>query len=773
MRLSGPLALGIVGACVLGSALPLYSKPVFTNHGIAANAAEQRGVVAIRTASGRNLVLASTFDGGAKSYVLVTDVDSGVTTRVDCPEGTPNQGAFGSLFSANGKLYTGEGRHLLEFDPESMTWTWHGVPCAESNHFMSFAESPDGTVIWAAMNPTTHLVSFDAATRVTKMHVQLDPDEHYPQSLALDADGWVYAGIGTARCNLVAYNPTTGERRQLLPESERKHGTAVVSPLEDGTVLGKASGKNYRLSKGVAELFDAGEPLPKRRNVRSLYYGRVLGQFPDGRRLTRYDMSEGVYVLRLKDGSLVTKPLEFASGGAPVTSVGAGPDGVFYASTCHPMHLSRLASGSADAKSFDLGGIPTVGGGNFCAIASHGKHVYGCEYAGGRLWSYNTAAPWRPGAAQAKIHGVTAADLVAKGRVEDGHFTHLAAKDLAFLCGDRFGAVGHYPISVAADGDYYLQFVPYRFGSYCRVQFRFNGKELGEPFDASGEEGLFPMLTFGPFALKKGAHMLSVETLETPGKRPFFSLATAALSKTKLPALVDTVVSNPAKLAQWAKNICRPRTIIAHPDGKHVIMSGFAGYGYCGGGIGIHSLATGENTVLTAEDALLPGHSCITLKALRNGDLVGGTSVTAPGGGRVKATEAELFVLDWETRTIAYHAVPVPKQRDIISITVIGDRVYGLTANATFFVFDSTTRKIINSSSLSDFGRVPRHALQTDGTRLFALLSKGILQLDPTTFEHTVIARPPAAISAGGAFIDGTFCYAAGTNLWTLRLSGN
>ena len=64
----------------------------------------------------------------------------------------------------------------------------------------------------------------------------MDPAEHYLSSLAVDRENYVYAGIGTARANLVVLNPATGEKIQLLPEALRKVGTGRVQKLADGTV---------------------------------------------------------------------------------------------------------------------------------------------------------------------------------------------------------------------------------------------------------------------------------------------------------------------------------------------------------------------------------------------------------------------------------------------------------------------------------------------------------------------------------------------------------
>ncbi len=217
-------------------------------------------------------------------------------------------------------------------------------------------------------------------------------------------------------------------------------------------------------------------------------------------------------------------------------------------------------------------------------------------------------------------------------------------------------------------------------GSYCTVQFLFDGDDIWEPYVATNpatKPG--PLLEYGPVDLTAGEHTLTVRSLPTEGQRPWFAICSAELTTEKRATLELQTPPNPRILAQWKSDICRPRTALAHPDGKHVMMAGFAGYGLCGGGIGIYDLASGEEQLLLAND-LLPGHSTITLKALPNGDLVGGTSVSAPGGGHPTATQAELYILDWESKQIVFHMVPVPGDGNIVSIQVAAD---GLVSKAS------------------------------------------------------------------------------------------
>ena len=228
---------------------------------------------------------------------------------------------------------------------------------------------------------------------------------------------------------------------------------------------------------------------------------------------------------------------------------------------------------------------------------------------------------------------------------------------------------------------------------------------------------------------------------------------------------------NPRPLAQWRRDIMRPRTILAHPDGKHVLMAGYAVDGLIGGGIGIYNLETEEASLLTAQDDLFPGQGCMTMEALPNGNVIGGTDVTSDWAEQV-ATEAELFILDWETKKVIFHTVPVPNDVSIEGIEVGPDgMVYGLSGKATFFVFDPEKQTVVHSESFSEYGRVPHHSLHAgDDGYIYALMTRGIVRITPGTFEHIKLATPPTGVNRGGVLHNGVLYYGAGTHLWSYEI---
>jgi len=602
--------------------------------GIAVDSAECRGIVACRTPDGRNLVISASLDLGTRGWLLVTDIDNDESRQVFFPEEVPNSPAYASLLSRNGRFYTSAGKVFCEFEPSSGDWLFHGIPQAETECFVgeAMADGPDG-LIYAGTYPTSHLVSFDPRTKAMRDFGQLDTEEKYFSYLVFDAEGWAYAGLGTARFNIVAFNPKTGERRQLVPEAERALGTAEVYAGTDSLVYGKAGTRRYRLAGGRAEALSEGQVAP-RAETGVIGWGQKTGVFPDGRKITAYNLPEKYLEIEIpgKDGAAAAKrrlPLAYKSGGSQVTSLVVGPDGRVFGSSAHPMHFFVFDPGRDKLE--DWGPVPRVGGGNFCAMAVQGRFIAAAAYSGGFFYIYDTAKPW------------------------------------------------------------------------------------------NGERGEDP---------------------------------------------------NPKLVAQYKDDITRPRTALAYPDGRHVLMAGYMDYGRRGGGIAIYNLETTEARLFTHEE-VVPDQSTIALKVLPDGNLVGGTSISTPGGGHEKAKEGELYIMDWKTKKVVFRTVPVPGASDVASLEIGGDGlVYGVAGpSPSLFVFDPKSRLVVKRESLARFGGLPRQVLARapNGT-IYGLMSKAVFRIDAGTKSAVPAADLPAEATAGVVIAAGRLYFAAGARLFSFGL---
>jgi len=614
------LVVAALAVCAIRATLAGEATPV--DHGIPAPVSEARGIIAFTDARGTRMIAAFPLDVSRTSLLLI-DAVTGEAEQFWYPNREAgNEANYCVLHSSRGMIYTMFGSIFLEFDPAQRKWTF--AEDAHAGTAMSLTEGDDGT-IYAGTYPSAHLLAFDPAGRTLRNVGRLDPSEKYPSSLAVDSSGWIYAGLGTERCNLVAMNVRTGERHQIADERDRKVGTGTVYKGTDGNVYGRLHGDTpwLRLSAGSAETVTA--PAP-RAPIRAIKWQDSLNDFPDGSKVTRFDLAERTFTLLEADGTSREVRFDYASDGAMITSIGAGPGGLVFGSTCHPFRL--FSFDPQTSRLVNHGGLKKVGGGNFCAIASVGNILYGAAYSGGMLYAFDTTRPWR---------------------------------------------------------------------------------------DTGDEE------------------------------------------------------ANPRLVAQYPAAIGRPRVLLAHPDGRHLVMAGFPGYGYVGGGMAIHDIPTGKTTLLADSD-LLPGHSTVTLDALENGDLVGGTSIYTPGGGHERAQAARLYVMDWASQRIVFDCEPVAGAREINTVRVGRDGiVYGLTDRSVVFAFDPAGRSVVATGDLSQFGRPLRSdqslMVSPDG-RVLAILSASIVEVRPD-LAPVKLADLTAPATAGSAIVAGRVFYASGSHLWS------
>lgn len=238
----------------------------------------------------------------------------------------------------------------------------------------------------------------------------------------------------------------------------------------------------------------------------------------------------------------------------------------------------------------------------------------------------------------------------------------------------------------------------------------------------------------------------------------------------------DSQDSNPRRHANAEPHINRPAALLAHPDGRHMVMGGTPGYGRTGGGLFIYDLEAETSTVLTHEQ-LLENLSTCALAALPNGNLVGGTT-TAPGTGGVRvAEEAELYLFDWARREVVWRQAILPGRQALRDLVLGPDGLlYGIADDATLFVFDPVRRSLVHEERLTGYGppagsQSPRSMIQGPDGMVYALFRNAVARIQPGTFEHVKLADSPVAISAGIVLVDGHLYFGSGSRLWSFRLA--
>jgi hypothetical protein len=374
----------IIAVAYLLSTRPSFAG--FVDHGVAVPAAESRGVLAALDATGKPVVVACSMDTGKRGWILVTDLDSGKSEQVWLPAEIPNSPAYAFLLGSDGRFYTAQGRTFVEFDIEKRRCSFWGVPTADQECYLIFVEGPDGR-IWGGGYPGCRLISFDPKTRAFQDHGKMDPDQAYMSYLAFDAAGWLYCGIGSARYNIVAYNPATGERRQLVSEAERKTGYGRVFVGKDGKVYGHAGGQWYTFADGKATPI-AERDAPDQAVGRWAYWDQVLNLLPDGRKVTAHDMVDRWMEITDASGAKQRVTFDYTSEGSDLRLLTSGPGGKLYGCSAHPSRFFTFDP-ATDAKQM-LPGYSAWKG-----IAVLGDLVAGCEYQGGKLFIYDTTRPWQ------------------------------------------------------------------------------------------------------------------------------------------------------------------------------------------------------------------------------------------------------------------------------------------------------------------------------------------------------------------------------------------
>ena len=206
-------------------------------------------------------------------------------------------------------------------------------------------------------------------------------------------------------------------------------------------------------------------------------------------------------------------------------------------------------------------------------------------------------------------------------------------------------------------------------------------------------------------------------------------------------------------------------------------MAGTPGYGYTGGGLLFWDLQTETATLLEHTD-LLPEHSTMGLAPLPHGKLLGGSTTSAGTGGEQKAEEAELYILDMETKAVEWRSVVFPGVQGYTDLCATRDSlVFGFADRRTFFVFDPAKRAVVHQQEteaqlgLTTSHQGPRVFVQSPEGATYVLFVKGVARIDTETFALTLLAESPVPIGAGGGHLDGRIYFANGPRVYSYEVA--
>ncbi len=711
------------------------------NHGVGVASCELRHSVAGKDAAGRPFVIAAALDAGPDNYLLYTELDTGKTFQYFVP-------VKGGYFSAavltpKGKYVTSIAGKVIILDVNTRKLTVCkgpdvGMPC------WSAGMGNDGTV-YLGLVPCM-LAAVDPETAEVKMLGRMDPVETQLYAIACDKAGWIYCGNGMACSGVVAYNPKTGEKKELVPEQFRKLGAGHAARLPDGTVY-------ISTPSGFSAICEGGEILqtPIHRKVYEqpvphLKYGTKLYGIDSTRRVLMYDMNKRL--ISWRDGKTVkTVRVDYRSGGVSLTSIATGPDGKVYISSAHPHHFVQLDPKTG--KLNDFGYNPLIGGGNFCNMVSYKGKLYACQYAHGRMWEFDPAKP--VSYTVQNFFGMPMSHLISQNPpLPDRKFSIVG--EILLCQGQDNGTPFRFLLPVEKAGKHFVNMRFYYFPTYGEVTVSVAGKR--HTFNlCSKKERLGEIITLGPFDLPKGEFPVEMYVKRRPeGKYPWFGLTGLELAAKPRPEAVDS--ANPKIIAQWPKEVRRPRTIQVHPNGREIMMAGYSYDGMDGGMFGILDLQTGKTRVIAD---WLPGESCIASVFNAAGELVGGTAIDTHGGHQSKAGAAAVFRMDWQTgKILALHRCAGTNM--VMDVALWQGKLLAATRSCQMLVMDPETLKVEKTFAI---GFPVRRAFQkTADGRMFLIQGDALSEVDPATFRPVKFVMPLAPITAGGAIADGRIYFA-------------
>jgi hypothetical protein len=345
---------------------------------------------------------------GNKLFLLRVNPKTGATKQWSAPVG---EGAWAMVQAQDGRIYLGtwESGYLLRFDPKKSDAGIEslGKPSASETYIWRLACAQDGR-LYGCTYPNAKLVRFDPATGKSEDLGRMDNSEMYARSVAIGTNGLVYVGIGTKRAQVVAYDPATGRHFGLIPEQDRKPGTAQVFEAADGRVCARIGAEAFVCnSDRLSDLENSHVPAAL---TPALGTGETIADVTVDRGSIRYQLVDSKAHAETK-----TNSVSFDGPGVRIFAVGEGPHGEIFGGTALPLEM--FGFDPATHKLEDLGN-PTSVGGEIYSFAKTGNSLYLCAYPNSFLSVYHPSKPWRYGRAKTdNPRGI--------GNMGDGHLRPL------------------------------------------------------------------------------------------------------------------------------------------------------------------------------------------------------------------------------------------------------------------------------------------------------------------------------------------------------------
>lgn len=381
------------------------TRGVFEDLGIPVRKPQYNGYVITLDRDGNEVIYFCFSQWGASLFLIQVNPKTGEMRQIDVKDACPEHGcsfAKSLILGPDGKIYIGTaiGGFLLCFDPNMLEDGIRvlGRPSNTETYIFSLTVGVDGK-IYGGTYGNAKLISYDPATGKMEDLGRMDEDQMYSSTVVAGSDGLIYVGIGTARANIVAYDPKSRRHWSIIPESLKLEGkSGIVMKGGDGKVYG-AVGDNYFLIENaqIKPISQKDYPITPPPTLR------------DGGKIF-FDRRSYSYIISGPSGEVKNK-FEYNCAGAMVFVVGVGPEDKIYGSSALPLEL--FVYDPEDGRLEDLGNPTSVDGEIYSMVSLHGK-LYVCAYPGAWLSVYDPKKPWNYGTSKnSNPRGI--------GYVGDGH----------------------------------------------------------------------------------------------------------------------------------------------------------------------------------------------------------------------------------------------------------------------------------------------------------------------------------------------------------------
>jgi streptogramin lyase len=318
--------------------------------------------------------------------LLSIDHDTGKTQVFHSPLPL-EEGAWGMTMGPDGNVYLGTcaHAHFFKHDPKQGTFVDLGRPSLTEQWIWDVAFGSDNR-LYGVTSPNSKLVRYDPATGQLADLGRLDPTQQYARTIVASNDGFIYAGIGSAKANIAAYEIRTGKIEEILPPAAQAVAFANVYRGTDGNIYGAVGTNQFRLTQWTATALQPEHVVrPAPRNL-----------LPDGRYFSLSNTHGTLTLAATNTNSHDTVSHEIAYQGKdiPLFRIGMGPDGALYGSSTLPSNLLR-----ADLVKHRFEEVGNVGGGEVYSFLGHGERLLMAAYSTpSPLMSYRPGVPFLPAA---------------------------------------------------------------------------------------------------------------------------------------------------------------------------------------------------------------------------------------------------------------------------------------------------------------------------------------------------------------------------------------